>query len=298
MKALILSITNVCLRAPVGAFVFGCMLTLGTGLVHAEHSWSSYHWARTSPVFTLALGDNLSQGWRALLLQTSYDWNNPTLVGPGLTTPLLTEVITGRAGSKCRAVAGTTQVCNSTYGNRGWLGLATIYLNANGHIIRGLAKMNDTYFNMSRYNNPNEKLHVMCQEVAHTFGLTHQSETGESLDSCMDYFSNTGVNASSTLSTGPNAHDFEELNSIYGHLDTIDTTAAQRSSSGTAAAIESSEEPNSWGKLMSQSANGRSSTYKQKYKDGSSMVTHVYWTEETASVCKNCDHRDQKTKVQ
>src|SRR5215813_9616742 len=79
--------------------------------------------------------------------------------------------------------------------------------------------MNDTYFNTSFYNNPNEKLHVMCQEIGHTFGLDHQSTDGSSLNTCMDYFSNTGTNANSILSTHPNKHDYGELTFIYAHLD-------------------------------------------------------------------------------
>ncbi|HEX9422207.1 MAG TPA: hypothetical protein VF899_03135 [Pyrinomonadaceae bacterium] len=77
--------------------------------------------------------------------------------------------------------------------------------------------MNDTYFNTSTYNNPNEKLHVMCQEIGHTFGLDHQSTSAASLNTCMDYFSNTGTNANSTLSTHPNTHDYDELVTIYTH---------------------------------------------------------------------------------
>ena len=44
-------------------------------------------------------------------------------------------------------VSGTTQVCNSSYGNNGWLGLASINLTGGTHITQGSAKMNDTYFN-------------------------------------------------------------------------------------------------------------------------------------------------------
>src|SRR5713226_9660833 len=149
---------------------------------------------------------------------------------------------------RCHMVAGTTQVCNGTFGNNGWLGLATINL-ASGtlHITQGSAKMNDTYFNTATYNNPNERLHVMCQEVAHTFGLDHQSTDGSSQNSCMDYFSNTGANAGSALSVKPNAHDFEELNIIYAHLDNTTTVAAMAALA--ASASEVTNDPNSWGHL-------------------------------------------------
>jgi hypothetical protein len=185
--------------------------------------------------------------------------------------------------------AGTTQVCNGTYGNNGWLGLASIYITGGTHITQGMAKVNDTYFNTSTYNNPNERLHVMCQEVAHTFGLDHQSTNGSSQNSCMDYFSNTGANAGSTLSTKPNAHDFDELNIIYAHLDSTTTVAAM--SALAASAPEVTNDPNSWGHLRSQSANGRSSTYERFHSDGSQAITHVYWTIEAAANCPACDHR-------
>ena len=191
--------------------------------------------------------------------------------------------------SSCAMVAGTTQVCNGSYGSTGWLGLASINITATGlHITQGSAKLNDTYFNMPTYNNPNERLHVMCQEIAHTFGLDHQSTNGSSQNSCMDYFSNTGANATSTLSTRPNLHDFDQLNIIYSHLDTTTTLAATTSLATLAAG---SDDDTNWGHLMSQSSNGRSSTYERHNSDGTSTITHVYWTLEAAANCSSCDHR-------
>ena len=271
-----------------------CLLALG-GLVNvasASHSWGGYHWARTANPFTLKLGNNLSSasGWQTHLSQASLDWNSPASFG-ALSTPLLTAVVAGQSSKRCSMVPGTTQVCNSTYGNNGWLGLASISISGGTHITQGSAKMNDTYFNTSTYNNPNEKLHVMCQEIAHTFGLDHQSTDGSSQNTCMDYFSNTGANATSTLSTRPNAHDFEQLNSIYAHLDSTTTVSATSATKPSAAAEEGNDDPGSWGRLVSQSNNGRSSTYEAFNRDGSKTVTHVYWTLEAASRCASCDHR-------
>jgi len=256
----------------------------------ATHSWGGYHWARTTPQFTLKLGDNLKTAdWKSHLQQTSTDWNSPQKFGAS-STPILTAIVAGQSNKRCSMVAGTTQVCDSTYGNNGWLGLATISL-ASGtlHITQGSAKMNDTYFNTATYNNPNEREHVMCQEVAHTFGLDHQSTDGSSLNTCMDYFSNTGSNAGSTASTSPNTHDFDELNIIYGHLDSSTTVASLIAPA--ASNSEVTDDPSTWGNLVSQSENGRSSTYEAFNSDGSKTVTHVYWTIEAAANCPGCDHR-------
>ena len=256
----------------------------------ATHSWGGYHWARTTPQFTLKLGNNLSSSWQPYLSQASQDWNSPKTFGWSGAEPLLTSPVAGQSNRRCSAVTGTTQVCDSTYGNNGWLGLATISITGGIHITKGTAKMNDTYFNLTTYNNPNEREHVMCQEIAHTFGLDHQSADGSSLNTCMDYFSNTGANAGNTSSTRPNYHDFEELATIYAHLDST-TTVAQTTSTSTGADADDNDDPNSWGMLVSQSGDGRSSTYERYNRDGSKVVTHVYWTLEAGAKCASCDHR-------
>ncbi|MBA3403963.1 MAG: hypothetical protein H0U13_04620 [Gemmatimonadaceae bacterium] len=272
---------------PRGSLLGAVVLALAlTAALSAEHSWGGYHWARQTPQFTLKLGDNLtSASWRGHLAQTSQDWNS------GATTPVLTAIVAGRSNKRCSMVAGTTQVCNGTYGRNGWLGLASINIIDGSHITQGSAKMNDTYFGTATYNNPNEREHVMCQEVAHTFGLGHQSEDGSSQNSCMDYFSNTGANAGSTLSTAPNAHDFEQLRSIYEHLDNTTTVAAASAQATSGADAGDNDDPKNWGQLVKQSKNGRSSTYERFNKDGSQTITHVYWTLEAAETCRSCDHR-------
>ena len=141
--------------------------------------------------------------------------------------------------------------------------------------------MNDTYFNTATYNNTNERQHVMCQEIAHTFGLDHQSTNGSSLNTCMDYFSNTGPNAGNTASTTPNAHDFNELTTIYAHLDSTTTVGAL--ATPVAPKSEVTDNPSTWGNLVSQSRNGRSSTYEAFNSDGSKTATHVFWTVNAAA---------------
>ncbi len=267
----------------------GAVFATLSGFAYATHSWGGYHWARVTPQFTLKLGDNLtSADWKGHLSQTSFDWNSPQLFST--TSPLITAVTVGQSNKRCSMVAGTTQVCNGSYGKNGWLGMATIYITGGVHITQGSAKMNDTYFNTSTYNNPNERLHVMCQEVAHTFGLGHQSTNGSSQDTCMDYFSNTGANATNTDSTGPNKHDFDQLNIIYAHT-TDSTTTVAAVATLAASGVDVTDDPNSWGHLVSQSANGRSSTYERFNADGSKTVTHVYWTIEASARCPSCDHR-------
>ncbi len=270
-------------RTALALSVAASCIAIG-GIAHANHSWGGYHWARTANPFTLQLGNNLTTAdWQARLAQTSQDWNSGN-------TPVQTAIVNGTSNKRCAMVKGTTQVCNGKYGYNGWLGLASINIVNGEHITQGSAKMNDSYFSSSYYNNVNEREHVMCQEVAHTFGLDHQSEDGSSLNTCMDYFSNTGANAGSSLSTRPNKHDFDELNIIYAHLDST-TTVSLAQAAALQSDVDISDDSASWGALVRQSKNGRSSTYERYNTDGSVTRTHVYWTAEAAAQCPGCDHR-------
>jgi hypothetical protein len=116
---------------------------------------------------------------------------------------------------RCPTVAGQMRVCNAAYGQNGWLGLAAINLDSKGHIVQGVAKMNDSY-GWYFAQVPGETNHVMCQEIGHVYGLGHTSEDGSSQGTCMDY-------SSSLSSQWPNAHDYAQLDLIYGHTDAYDS---------------------------------------------------------------------------
>src|SRR3954453_20022080 len=96
-------------RRPV-VFAVG-LLSLGVllNVAWASHSWGGYHWARTTPQFTLKLGDNLTNdAWKSRLAQASTDWNSGN-------SAVLTAIVAGQSNRNCRMLAGTTQVCNAGY---------------------------------------------------------------------------------------------------------------------------------------------------------------------------------------
>ena len=66
----------------------------------ATHAWGSYHWARTTPQFTLKLGNNLTTtAWKSRLTQASGDWNAGN-------SAVLTAIVTGSTTSQtCKMVA-------------------------------------------------------------------------------------------------------------------------------------------------------------------------------------------------
>lgn len=173
----------------------------------ASHSWGSYHWARSANPFTVQLGDSVTNtansNWDGALGGASVDWTASSV----LDSPIVAQ---GGNARQCSGTTGRIRVCNSAYGVNGWLGLAQIWLSGS-HIVRATAKMNDSYFNNSAYSFTNER-HVMCQEVGHGYGLGHQDESGADLNTCMDY-------ASALDNPSPNAHDYAQLETIYGHSD-------------------------------------------------------------------------------
>ena len=217
----------------------------------ASHSWGGYHWARTSNPFTIKLGDNVSGLWDGMLQTASSDWSKSNVLD--------TTVVTGGTRPKpCKATPGRVEVCSASYGNSGWLGVAQIWLASGSHITQGVVKNNDYYFGSStyRYNNSAEMLHVICQEIGHTFGLDHQDESGISLNTCMDYYHNTS--ASDTKSTHPNQHDYDQLSTIYRHLDSTTTVAAPA--------------------LSPFGAKAQTSKFVAPLSDGARLVTYVTWS--------------------
>ena len=175
----------------------------------ADHSWNGYHWARTTTHFTLPVVDSVTTDWDGQLGESLARWSLSSVLAANVTSANDST----KTRKMCRMVQGQMRVCNAAYGFNGWLGLATIGLDPNGHIDRGTAKVNDSY---SSYWTYEEKNHVMCQEIGHVLGLGHTSEDGSSQQTCMDY-------SSDPLSQWPNQHDYDQLVAIYGHADSYNS---------------------------------------------------------------------------
>jgi hypothetical protein len=245
--------------------------------LRADHSWGNYHWARTANPFNLRVVDSNTADWQSMYNSALSDWSQSTVLN------LLNEQgdESSRARKRCVMISGKVHSCNASYGFNGWLGLASINISGS-HITQGSAKMNDSYFGSGSYSSTNRR-HVMCQEIGHTFGLDHQDESGADLNTCMDY-SNALDNPS------PNSHDYQQLQTIYSHLDSS-TTVASLVAASNPQDYDDPDAPHKWGQLVRQSANGRASVYEFVYWNGMKKLTHVFWTQEAADRCNACDHR-------
>ena len=258
--------------AVLGAFACAVLFATGSS---ANHSWGGYHWARTSNPFTIKVGDNVDAKWDAYLDEAIADWNQSAELQ-------LLKVAGGTRPKSCRPTAGRIEACNAAYGGTGWLGIAQIWITGGTHITQAITKLNDTYFNTATYNTPAWRRLVTCQEIAHDFGLDHQDENFDNpnLGSCMDYTSDPDGPPSNEH---PNAHDYEQISTIYAHLDSTSTIGAVLPSSAPGAMSDLDPEgPGQWGRLVRSTRNGRGQTYELDFGRGNKIVTHVFWADPAA----------------
>jgi predicted Zn-dependent protease len=240
----------------------------------ADHSWNDYHWARTSASFNLILVNNTTPDWQPYVVQAISDWSLSPMV-------VLVEDSSGANNTKvrrrCSSIEGQLRICNLAYGNTGWLGIAGISLDGNGHITTGYTKLNDTYFSDPYYDEA-WKQSVTCQEIGHNLGLDHQDEdfNNQSLFSCMDY--------QNPPFEYPNTHDFEQLTSIYGHLDSYNSYAgagenpdprACNAPPGKGCNKAGSNNDVGWG--MSMGRRGNAEKFLRIDRNGVRHLTHVTW---------------------
>lgn len=258
-------------RVLIVATVSGAALIAAPAI--ARHSWSNYHWERTTDTeLTIPVVDNTTpngNGWPAKVAIAVPDWNKSLVIESPLEN--------GNAPSDCAHVPGTIQVCNDAYGPNGWLGIASIMLDGS-HIIAGVTQLNDTYFSQARYATDTWRQLVTCQEIGHNYGLGHQNENfnNDRTESCMEYTSWPEGNEH------PDAHDYEELESIYSH---IDGSGGSTGGNGNGKPdkppkgpkrLTPGNGPAAWGKAVAFMPDGRPNVFSRE-EDGYTIVTHVTW---------------------
>ena len=245
------------------ALLFALMLAATSD---AGHSWGKFHWSVQGMPFVLKVGDNVGSAWDPYLTTAINDWSQSPVLN-------LQKVTGGTTGAACQPTLGRIEACNAAYGTTGWLGIAQIWASRN-HITQALTKVNDTYFNTATYNTGAWRRLVMCQELAHDFGLDHQDErfTNPNLGSCMDYTNDPDGPPSNEH---PNAHDYAQIEKIYGHVHSSSTIR----SPAAKGAVGDLNHPSAWGQLVRSNAGGRVQTFERTLGPREKLVTHVFWAD-------------------
>jgi hypothetical protein len=232
--------------------------------------------------FSLTVINSTTSDWDPYVTYAIDDWSlDPDLLNMVEDTNGSTS---NRVRRQCKAPGGKVRICNLAYGFNGWLGIAGISIDTNGHILKGYTKLNDSYFNQDYYNSADWKQSVTCQELGHDIGLDHQDENfnNSSLFTCMDY--------QAPPFPSPNLHDFDQLTAIYGHLDSYSTIADaspdEESGGGCNAppgkgcnksGLPQNNRDIGWG--VSLGRRGHSETFMRIDPDGTRHITHVLWVE-------------------
>lgn len=251
------------------AFVVLALVLLPV-LASANHSWNGFHWARQSNPFTVKLVDVVTSTWDPILATTSADWSQSSVLD--------TTIVPGSGSAKsCRPIDGQVKVCNAAYGNTGWLGVAQVWISGS-HITQGTVKLNDSYHNSAPYNTTPWRNLVSCQEVGHTLGLDHQDENfnNANLGTCMDYTNDPSSNQH------PNQHDYNQLETIYSHLDSTTTVkhlGGEETPMPPAMRDIDLSGPALWGKLVGHTHNGLTAVYEQDFGGGYKVFTFVIWAD-------------------
>jgi len=259
------------------ALISGAALAALTPAI-ASHSWGGYHWSMSGPKVQLDVLKAITSQWNTSVNTAISDWNQSSVIA------LTGQTAAGVNTKKCSPIAGKILVCNAPYGNRGWLGIASIWLSG-GHISQATTKLNDSYFNQAQYNTPAWRALVACQEIAHDFGLDHQDEGfgPPNLGSCMDYTNDPdGGGAYGPSNEHPNQHDYDQLEDIYNHVHAAQTNFGVRevgkpATAGPVNEAPVGDSPAEWGRAIHNDGLGRPDVFLKDLGGGRKVVTHVFW---------------------
>ena len=139
------------------------------------HQWGDYHWSNADGEVQLTLRHKFRDPkWVSYHRASIGLWKNPSQSPLDLTDGGESSATNSK---KCDPIAGEIIVCSDLYGNRGWLGIASITASGN-HIATATVKYNDTYYASGSYDTPDQRTFVTCHEVGHTFGLGHMDKIG------------------------------------------------------------------------------------------------------------------------
>lgn len=260
-------------------FAAGGILVISAVPSLASHSWSDYHWERTDIEVAIPVIDNTTGVWQQsspfgsgnYVSVANADWNNSDYLNSPLSS--------GNADPSCPLRLSEIHVCNDAYGDTGWVGIASISVSRGrySHIVAGVTKLNDTYFDLPYYNTDTWRQLVTCQEIGHDYGLGHQNEdfNTDVTNSCMEYTSQPSGNER------PDGHDYEMLNLIYSHSHGGGDTSGPGRGGGNGGAKGKKlglvgNTPAEWGTPIGGDAQGRPNVYRREM-NGYEIITHVTW---------------------
>ena len=161
-------------------------LTFGAVLV-ADHSWGGYHWARTTASFNLTIVNSTTSDWDPYVSQAIGRLVKFERAQHGRRSQRIYRR-PGIAVSAADPQAPSASAISHTASTAGWVSRG-FPSTPPGTSLPATRSSTTPISVRRRYNQPDWKQSVACQELGHNIGLYHQDEDFDnvSLESCMDY---------------------------------------------------------------------------------------------------------------
>lgn len=229
----------------------------------------SPHWARSASL-AIRIADNLSPAWASALRAAAGDWGS----APTLATIV---VAGGKDPVQCIPTFGRVELCGAAFGRTGWLALAQVWT-LNGHVVQASARLNDSYFEQSRFDTPGWRRFAICRQIGHALGL---DGAGAGSGSCMD-----GAATGPGGRERPGPADHRRLEALHQHSDSGQLTSTRSTAQANASSIFERPaasglthrlglEPGEWGKAVARDSSGRTRHFVRKLGAGVEVSTFV-----------------------
>ena len=185
------------LRAGLLALAFALATVVIVPLA-AEGDAGVYHW-RGQGERVLVVENNLGPEWQTALTQAVAMWSS---------TPEV-QLVIGPPGADCWDFDAAIEVCEAFPETAvSWIGLSSVFKNAEGHITRVFAEVNER-----KAWGPAKRLYVLCHELGHALGLRHRASLTY-LPSCM-----VPAFKYAMRPIGIDATDRADVAAMYAHAD-------------------------------------------------------------------------------